>query len=59
MPVPHTSDVALSRSELRRKLDENAGKLVRLIHSAPDDFDGREALWIDRFAMLRRFEEVC
>lgn len=33
---------------IRREMDRLAGELVRLMHADPDDFDGREHLWMRR-----------
>jgi hypothetical protein len=33
---------------IRDELDRLAGALLRHMHAAPDDFDGREPLWIQR-----------
>jgi hypothetical protein len=36
---------------IRREMDRLAGELIRLMHASPDDFDGREALWMRREAL--------
>ena len=41
---------ALARDgdEAARELDRLAGELVRHMHASPDDFDGRQRLWMRR-----------
>lgn len=38
----------MSAVEIRHEMDRLAAELLRSIQQAPDDFDGREAMWMRR-----------
>jgi hypothetical protein len=44
------------RETLRARLDANAVKILDHMSSFPDDFDGREDLWMDRAFLQREYE---
>jgi hypothetical protein len=44
------------RTRLRSRLNENRDKIVRSLNTAPDDVDGREPLWQERYALLNKLE---